>query len=191
MAGDEPVPPPEHAGKRPGLRADRELTATGFWMAVDGTATGRDRRSANLVVAELPRSFPVRRLVFGRPPSVDHKYTIDLRRIISAAGRLSGARSAHRRRPGQRLVSLYTDATGPGGGRSMPKPGPRPSSTPSRRSTSPAPRRKELKTAAGVSRRLQHGGDKDRCPEETAGGSSSVNISPGVLYQYTWGRRTN
>src|SRR5262249_54479309 len=114
LAGDELVPQPWN-----NLSPDQveKLTATGFLrMAADGTATGSGDldAAANLVVADTLKivSSAFLGLTVGCAQCHDHKYDpipqsdyFRLRAVFEPA-----LDPAHWRRPGQRLVSLYTDA---------------------------------------------------------------------------------
>ncbi len=114
MAGDELVPQPWH-----NLPADQieRLAATGFLrMGVDGTTTGGGDQdaAANLVVADMLKivSTSLFGLSVGCAQCHDHKYDpipqadyFRLRAVFEPA-----LDPSHWRRPVQRLVSLYTDA---------------------------------------------------------------------------------
>ncbi|HBH52677.1 MAG TPA: hypothetical protein DDY91_12390 [Planctomycetaceae bacterium] len=113
LAGDELVPQPWS-----NLAPDQieKLVATGFLrMGVDQTATGGDSEEAsNLVVGDMLKivSTSLLGLSVGCAQCHDHKYDpisqadyFRLRAIFEPA-----LDPAHWRRPGQRLVSLYTDA---------------------------------------------------------------------------------
>ncbi|MFN0054472.1 MAG: PSD1 and planctomycete cytochrome C domain-containing protein [Planctomycetales bacterium] len=114
LAGDELAPPPWN-----NLTPEQTqlLTATGFLrMGVDGTTTGGGDldAAANLVVADALKivSSSLLGMTVGCAQCHDHKYDpipqsdyFRLRAIIEPA-----LDPSHWRRPGQRLVSLYTDA---------------------------------------------------------------------------------
>ncbi|MFN7803852.1 MAG: PSD1 and planctomycete cytochrome C domain-containing protein [Planctomycetaceae bacterium] len=113
LAGDELVPQPWN-----NLAPEQieKLVATGFLrMGVDQTATGGDSEEAtNLVVGDMLKivSTSLLGLSVGCAQCHDHKYDpisqadyFRLRAIFEPA-----LDPAHWRRPGQRLVSLYTDA---------------------------------------------------------------------------------
>ncbi len=114
LAGDELVPQPWN-----NLTADQieRLTATGFLkMGVDQTTTGGGDQDegANLVVGDMLKivSTSLLGLSVGCAQCHDHKYDpipqsdyFRLRAIFEPA-----IDPSHWRRPGQRLVSLYTDA---------------------------------------------------------------------------------
>ncbi|MGE5191720.1 MAG: PSD1 and planctomycete cytochrome C domain-containing protein [Deltaproteobacteria bacterium] len=118
LAGDELVPPPWNTqGNNLTPEQIEKLTATGFLrMAVDGTATGGGDldAAANLVVADTIKivSSALLGLSVGCAQCHDHKYDpipqsdyFRLRAVLEPA-----LDPSHWRRPAQRLVSLYTDA---------------------------------------------------------------------------------
>jgi len=114
LAGDELVPPPWN-----NLTSEQieKLAATGFLrMAADPTATGGgdEAANANQVVADTVKivSSSLLGLTVGCAQCHDHRYDpipqsdyYRLRAVFEPA-----LDPAHWRRPGQRLVSLYTDA---------------------------------------------------------------------------------
>ncbi|MBM3458461.1 MAG: DUF1549 domain-containing protein [Armatimonadetes bacterium] len=113
LAGDELTPAPWK-----NLKPDQieKLTATGFLrMAVDATGSGGDTEAAaNQVVTDTLKivSSGLLGLSVGCAQCHDHKYDpipqedyFRLRAVFEPA-----LNPAHWRRPGQRLVSLYTDA---------------------------------------------------------------------------------
>src|SRR5207248_2634817 len=113
LAGDELVPPPWTD-----LTPEKveKLAATGFLRAApDGTSSGGDPvPAANQVVADTLKivSSSLLGLTVGCAQCHDHKYDpipqadyFRLRAVFEPA-----LDPAHWRRPGQRLVSLYTDA---------------------------------------------------------------------------------
>jgi hypothetical protein len=118
MAGDELVPPPWNTqGNNLSPEQVEKLTATGFLRtAVDGTATGGGDvdAAANLVVADTIKivSSALMGLSVGCAQCHDHKYDpipqsdyFRLRAVLEPA-----LDPTHWRRPAQRLVSLYTDS---------------------------------------------------------------------------------
>jgi mono/diheme cytochrome c family protein len=193
LAGDELVPPP-HA-QLPPESIDR-LTATGFLrMAADGTAGGGDPESRNRVVADTLGivSSALLGLTVGCAQCHDHRYDpipqsdyYALRALFEPALDPQAWKA-----PNERLLSLFTDAD-------------RARSAEIEAEAVAASQELETKQAAAIAAALEkellkhpedlreklgaaaRTAEKDRTPEQQQllKERPSVNISPGVLYQY-------
>jgi len=193
LAGDELVPPP-HAQLPP--ESIERLTATGFLrMAADGTGGGGDPESRNRVVADTLAivSSSLLGLTVGCAQCHDHRYDpipqsdyYALRAIFEPALDPQAWKA-----PNERLVSLFTDAD-------------RARSAEIEAEAVAASRELEEKQAKAIATALEkellkhpedlrdrlgtaaRTAEKDRSPEQQQllKERPSVNISPGVLYQY-------
>jgi len=193
LAGDELVPPP-HA-QLPPESIDR-LTATGYLrMAADGTAGGGDPESRNRVVTDTLTilSSSLLGLTVGCAQCHDHRYDpipqsdyYALRALFEPALDPQAWKA-----PNERLVSLFTDAD-------------RARSAEIEAEAVAASQELEAKQAAAIAAALEkellkhpeelreqlslaaRTAEKDRTPEQQQllKERPSVNISPGVLYQY-------
>ncbi|MSR59708.1 MAG: DUF1549 domain-containing protein [Planctomycetaceae bacterium] len=195
LAGDELVPQPWNNLAPEQIEL---LTATGFLrMAVDGTTTGGGDQdaAANLVVADMLKivSTSLVGLSVGCAQCHDHKYDpipqsdyFRWRAVFEPA-----LDPGHWRRPGQRLVSLYTDAQ-------------RAAAVAVDAEAQTLQTAFNAKQATYVAAALEK--ELEKFPEEQRAGfrdaynapadkrtdeqkklladNPSVNISPGVLYQY-------
>ena len=193
LAGDELVPPP-HA-QLPPESIDR-LTATGFLrMAADGTAGGGDPESRNRVVTDTLTilSSSLLGLTVGCAQCHDHRYDpipqsdyYALRALFEPALDPQAWKA-----PNERLVSLFTDADRARSAEIEAEAVAASQELESKQATAiaaalekellkhPEELREKLGTAARTA-------EKDRTPEQQQllKERPSVNISPGVLYQY-------
>jgi hypothetical protein len=194
LAGDELVPPP---WKNLAPEQIEKLTATGFLrMGIDGTATGGEiDAAANQAVADALKivSSSLLGLTVGCAQCHDHKYDpipqadyFRLRAVFEPA-----LDPAHWRRPGQRLVSLYTDEEREKAAAVDAE---------ARKMQSEFDAKQSQFIAAALEKELEkhpeerrgalreaHNTPTDKRSDEQKtllANNPSVNISPGVLYQY-------
>jgi mono/diheme cytochrome c family protein len=193
LAGDELVPPP-HA-QLPPESIDR-LTATGFLrMAADGTAGGGDPESRNRVVADTLGivSSALLGLTVGCAQCHDHRYDpipqsdyYALRALFEPALDPQAWKA-----PNERLLSLFTDADRTRSAEIEAEAVAASQELETKQTTAIAAalekellkHPEDLREKLGMAARTA---EKDRTPEQQQllKERPSVNISPGVLYQY-------